>query len=107
MRALEPLLFPPSWLLRRMSLRTPPLLLAVLALALFLAVLAPWVVTLLFGEVFAGSVLPLRLLLPGIVLNCAFKLLAQLVALHRLGRGAIRNAVKQNYQTVTVCLQGL
>ena len=51
----------------------------VLALALFLAVLAPWVVTLLFGEVFAGSVLPLRLLLPGIVLNCAFKLLAQLV----------------------------
>lgn len=51
----------------------------VLVLAALLALLAPWVVTLLFGEVFAGSVLPLRLLLPGIVLNCAFKLLAQLV----------------------------
>ncbi len=35
MRALEPLLFPPSWLLRRMSLRTRLLLLAVLALVLF------------------------------------------------------------------------
>ncbi|MFN3874367.1 MAG: polysaccharide biosynthesis C-terminal domain-containing protein [Flavobacteriales bacterium] len=51
----------------------------VLLLAALLALTAPVVVTLLFGDVFIGSVLPLRLLLPGIVLNCAFKLLAQLV----------------------------
>ncbi|MBK9149127.1 MAG: polysaccharide biosynthesis C-terminal domain-containing protein [Flavobacteriales bacterium] len=51
----------------------------VLGLAAVLALIAPWAVTLIFGEVFAASVLPLRLLLPGIVLNCAFKLLAQLV----------------------------
>ena len=50
-----------------------------LILALLLAFLAPWLIPLLFGDTFAPSVTPLRLLLPGIVLSGAAKLLAQLV----------------------------
>lgn len=48
-------------------------------LALGMAATAPWIVPLLFGAEFAPSVAPLRLLLPGIVLSGAAKLLAQLV----------------------------
>ena len=51
----------------------------VMVLAIVLALLAPWVVPLLFGEVFIDSVPALRLLLPGIVFSSASKLLAQLV----------------------------
>lgn len=50
-----------------------------LALASFLALIAPWLVPFLFGDTFAPSVRPLRFLLPGIVLSGAAKLLAQLV----------------------------
>lgn len=50
-----------------------------LVLALVLGSMATWLIPLLFGETFAPSVLPLRLLLPGIVLSGAAKLLAQLV----------------------------
>lgn len=51
----------------------------VLLLSAGLAFIAPWAITLLYGDVFAGSVAALWLLLPGIVLNSGFKLLAQLV----------------------------
>lgn len=58
----------------------------VLVLAGALGLTAPWVVTLLYGDVFAGSVVALWLLLPGIVANCSFKLLAQLVVQGKLQR---------------------
>lgn len=51
----------------------------VLVLSAGLGLAAPWAITLLYGDVFAGSVNALWLLLPGIVLNSGFKLLAQLV----------------------------
>ena len=51
----------------------------VLILALFLAIIARWIVPFLFGSVFSGSVLALQLLLPGVVFSAAFKLLVQLV----------------------------
>lgn len=50
-----------------------------LTLAIGLAMAAPWVMPLLFGDTFAASVSPLRFLLPGIVFSGAAKLLAQLV----------------------------
>lgn len=50
-----------------------------LLLALFLALSGGWVIPWLFGSEFAPSVGPLCLLLPGIVLSGAAKLLAQLV----------------------------
>jgi O-antigen/teichoic acid export membrane protein len=49
------------------------------ALALFIGIVAPIVVPLLFGATFAGSVAALRLLLPGIVFSSATKFLAGLV----------------------------
>ena len=52
---------------------------AVLGLALLLAATAHWLLPLLFGSVFSASVNPLYLLLPGIVLSSATKLLVPLV----------------------------
>lgn len=52
---------------------------SLLILGLMMAILAPWVLPMLFGEVFSGSVLPLQLLLPGILFSGATKILAQLV----------------------------
>ncbi len=52
---------------------------SLLGLGLIMGILAPWVIPLLFGDVFKGSVLPLQLLLPGILFSGATKILAQLV----------------------------
>lgn len=52
---------------------------SLLVLGLFMGLMAPWVLPLLFGEVFAGSVLALQLLLPGIIFSGATKILSQLV----------------------------
>jgi O-antigen/teichoic acid export membrane protein len=52
---------------------------ALLVLAAGLAALAHWVLPLLYGEEFAPSAGPLRMLLPGIVFMGAAKLLTQLV----------------------------
>ncbi|HQW06055.1 MAG TPA: glycosyltransferase [Flavobacteriales bacterium] len=52
---------------------------AVLGLAVLLAITAHWLLPLLFGAVFSASVMPLYLLLPGIVLSSATKLLVPLV----------------------------
>jgi O-antigen/teichoic acid export membrane protein len=46
-----------------------------LAAAIFIA--APWLVTFLFGEAFAGAVLPLRILLPGAVCLSVARLVLQ------------------------------
>jgi O-antigen/teichoic acid export membrane protein len=51
----------------------------VLVLSVALGVLSPWLIPLLFGNVFSGSVVALWFLLPGIVFSSAFKLIAQLV----------------------------
>lgn len=52
---------------------------SLLALALMMGIVAPWVLPLLFGEVFTGSVLALQLLLPGVIFSGATKILALLV----------------------------
>ncbi len=52
---------------------------AVLVLSVGLAFMAPWLIPILFGDVFGSSVTALWLLLPGILFSSAFKLLAQLV----------------------------
>gem|GEM_PF-307408 len=52
---------------------------AVFGLALLVAATAHWLLPLLFGSVFSASVNPLYLLLPGIVLSSATKLLVPLV----------------------------
>lgn len=52
---------------------------AVLALAVVMAALAPWVMPVLFGEVFGASVTALWLLLPGILFSGSTKILSQLV----------------------------
>lgn len=52
---------------------------ALSVLAVGLALIAHWIVPLLFGPAFQPSVIPLQLLLPGIVLSGATKLLSQLV----------------------------
>lgn len=52
---------------------------ALAGLAIVLAAAAPLLLPVLFGEVFAASALPLRLLLPGIVFIGCYKLLAQFV----------------------------
>lgn len=52
---------------------------AVFVLALFMGLTAHWVLPLLFGQVFGASVVSLYLLLPGIVLSSATKLLVPLV----------------------------
>lgn len=51
----------------------------VASLSLLLGLVAPWIVPLLFGEVFRGSVTALRWLLPGIILVSCSKLLGPLV----------------------------
>lgn len=51
---------------------------AVLVAAVGMALTAHWVIPLLFGEVFQGSVVALYFLLPGILFSSAFKVLAQL-----------------------------
>lgn len=50
-----------------------------LVLAAGLAAVAHWAIPLLYGEIFAPSVIPLVLLLPGIVLSGSSKVLTQLV----------------------------
>jgi len=55
-------------------------------LAILLGTTAPWIIPLLFGEVFLPSVTPLCLLLPGIVFSGVSKLLAQLVVQGSLQR---------------------
>lgn len=52
---------------------------AVLGLAILLAITAHWLLPLLFGPVFSASVTPLYLLLPGIILSSATKMLVPLV----------------------------
>src|SRR5690606_6974439 len=51
----------------------------VFVLLLCMAIVAPWVFPLLFGEVFADSVVPLWWLLPGILFVSASRLLGPLV----------------------------
>ncbi len=43
--------------------------------SIVLAFLAPWVITLLYGQAFAGSAMILRLLIPGVILLTIFKVL--------------------------------
>jgi O-antigen/teichoic acid export membrane protein len=52
---------------------------AVILLSLGLGILAPWIVPLLFGKTFAGSVIALQWLLPGIIFVSGSKLIGLLV----------------------------
>lgn len=52
---------------------------AVTLLSLLLGLLAPRLIPLLYGEAFAGAVLPLLLLLPGILFVCMYKLFSPIV----------------------------
>ena len=52
---------------------------SVMLLSLALGILAPWIIPLLFGKAFAGAVIALQWLLPGIIFVSATKLVSLLV----------------------------
>lgn len=56
------------------------MLLLTLIMAMVLAIIAPWLVTFLFGESFAPSLMPLWFLLPGIVMFCIANILCGYLA---------------------------
>ena len=88
----------------RLVERTTRVVLAAASLcAVSLAVLAPWLVSLVYGEAYAASVEPLRLLLPGCVLLGTSQLLAG--GLRAIGRPGASSAA--NLAGLVVTIPGL
>lgn len=76
----------------------------VAVLCAFTALIAPWLLPLLFGQEFAGSVTALRWLLPGIVFCSAYKLLAVVITLRGLLRYNLYGAIIAAITTVVLDL---
>ena len=68
------------------------------------ALIAPWLLPWLFGEAFAGSVIALWWLLPGIVFSCAYKLLAVVLTQRGLLRFNLYGALIAAITTVVLDL---
>ena len=77
---------------------------SVALLCAFTAIIAPWLLPWLFGEAFAGSVTALRVLLPGIVFACAYKLLAVVLTQRGLLRFNLYGAITAAITTVALDL---
>ncbi len=76
----------------------------VAVLCAFTALISPWLLPWLFGEEFAGSVIALRWLLPGIVFSCAYKLLAVVLTQRGLLRFNLYGALIAAITTVVLDL---
>ena len=77
---------------------------SVALLCAFTGIIAPWLLPWLFGETFAGSVTALRVLLPGIVFSCAYKLLAVVLTQRGLLRYNLYGAIIAAIITVVLDL---
>lgn len=77
---------------------------SVALLCAFTGLIAPWLLPWLFGDEFAGSVTALRVLLPGIVLCCAYKLLAVVLTQRGLLRFNLYGAIIAAVITVVLDL---
>ncbi len=76
----------------------------VAGLCAFTALIAPWLLPLLFGQEFTGSVTALRWLLPGIVFCSAYKLLAVVLTQRGLLRFNLYGAIIAAVTTVVLDL---
>ncbi|MBP7515425.1 MAG: polysaccharide biosynthesis C-terminal domain-containing protein [Flavobacteriales bacterium] len=73
-------------------------------LCIITGIIAPWLLPWLYGEEFSGSVTALRVLLPGIVFSCAYKLLAVVLTQRGLLRFNLYGAIIAAIITVVLDL---